>query len=291
MFDWIDREPVKGNALLIDGKVLWESESNFSFLNRGFLYGDGFFETIRVVHGIPQHLPLHQKRIESSLQAHRIETNQTIHYENFKNSLLQLCQANNIVNGGRIRVTFLRSGAGRYTPEQNQLQWIATVEPLDLNQFEINEKGLRVDIYTEMKKPLGPLANFKNISASLYVHAGLWAKTNQLDDALISNDRQNIIESTRSNLFLVSNRVLYTSGLDTGPVGGVMRAAVINVALTNGYKVYECNLSPQEMLRADELFLTNAIRGIEWVASYRTKRYFNATSKALLNLINSSLIH
>lgn len=289
MFDWIDREPESGNTLVIDGKLHRAPASNFSFLNRGFLYGDGFFETIRVANGIPQHLPLHQKRIESSLEVHRIEPNQTIDFQNFKSSLEQLCKANNLVKGGRIRVTFFRSGAGRYTPEQNQLQWIATAEPLDANQYEINEKGLRVDLYPEMKKSLGPLANFKNISASLYVHASLWAQNNQLDDALISNDRQNVIESTRSNLFLVSNRVLYTSGLETGPVGGVMRAAVINLALANGYKVYECNLSPQEMLRADELFLTNAIRGIEWVASYRTKRYFNSTSKELLKLLNSNL--
>ena len=99
-----------------------------------------------------------------------------------------------------------------------------------------------------------------------------------------------IIESTRSNLFLVSNRVLYTPGLDSGPIGGVMRAAVINLALEEGFKVYECNISPGEMLRADELFLTNAVRGIQWVASYRTKRYFNMTSKSLIESLNSRLI-
>ena len=69
-----------------------------------------------------------------------------------------------------------------------------------------------------------------------------------------------------------------------------MRAAIINVALANEYKVDECNLTPQEMLRADELFLTNAIRGIQWVASYRTKRYFNTTSRTLVNQLNATLL-
>ena len=69
-----------------------------------------------------------------------------------------------------------------------------------------------------------------------------------------------------------------------------MRAAVINLALEEGFKVYECNISPGEMLRADELFLTNAVRGIQWVSSYRTKRYFNTTSKSLIESLNSRLI-
>ena len=68
-----------------------------------------------------------------------------------------------------------------------------------------------------------------------------------------------------------------------------MRAAVARLALANGYKVYECDLSPQELLRADELFLTNAIRGVQWVSSYRTKRYFSTTSQRLLTLLNASL--
>ena len=67
-----------------------------------------------------------------------------------------------------------------------------------------------------------------------------------------------------------------------------MRAAVIAVAQAAGMKVYECNLSPQELLRADELFLTNALRGIQWVSSYRTKRYFSTTAQQLIHHLNAS---
>ena len=70
-----------------------------------------------------------------------------------------------------------------------------------------------------------------------------------------------------------------------------MRAAIINVAIENGYKVYECTLTPQELLRADELFLTNAVAGIQWVSSYRTKRYYNKTARELIRLINANLRH
>jgi len=107
-----------------------------------------------------------------------------------------------------------------------------------------------------------------------------------LDTALIQNDRMGIIESTSSNLFLVSNGVLYTPGLDGGATAGIMRAQIINLALASGMKVYECNLTPQNMLIADEVFLTNAVQGIQWVGSYRTKRYFNATIQSLMRDLN-----
>jgi branched-chain amino acid aminotransferase len=187
-------------------------------------------------------------------------------------------------------MTFFRDGGGRYTPETKSVFWVAEAEALEHNVFEINEQGLHVDLYTDMKKTKGPLSNFKNLAATIYVQSAIWASNQELDDALISNEQFQVIESSRSNLFLVSNGVLYTPGLESGPVGGVMRAAIINVALANEYKVYECNLTPQEMLRADELFLTNAIRGIQWVASYRTKRYFNTTSRTLVNQLNATLL-
>lgn len=208
----------------------------------------------------------------------------------FEASLTELIQKKNIQQGGRVRVTFFRDGGGRYTPTSNDVWWVAEAESIDANEFQLNEEGLVVDIYPEMKKTRTPLANFKNLAAQIYVHSGIWAREQELSEALISNERNHIIESTKSNLFLVSNRVLYTPGLDGGPVGGIMRAAVIQVALSHGYKVYECDLTPQELLRADEMFLTNAIRGIQWVTAYRTKRYFSSTAKELVELLNQALV-
>ena len=289
MFDSIEWQPERREKYIVNGALCDESALPHAAHNRAFQYGDGFFETIRVCNGIPQHLDLHWNRVEKSLEAHKIEKPIDWSFNSWRASLESLCQANGVEAGGRLRVSFFRMAGGRYTPQTNALEWIAEVEPLDSNAYALNENGLAVDVYPDMKKLNGPLANFKNTSALLYVQASLWAREKELDDALITNTSHSIIESTRSNLFLVSNRVLYTPGLESGPIGGVMRAAVINLALEEGFKVYECNISPGEMLRADELFLTNAVRGIQWVASYRTKRYFNTTSKLLIELLNARL--
>ena len=289
MFDSIEWQPERREKYIVNGVLCDASALPHAAHNRAFQYGDGFFETIRVCNGVPQHLDLHWNRVERSLQAHKIDEPSGWDALIWQASLESLCKANEVRAGGRLRVSFFRMAGGRYTPQTNALEWIAEVEPLDSNAYALNEKGLSVDVYPDMKKLNGPLSNFKNTSALLYVQASLWAREKELDDALITNTSHSIIESTRSNLFLVSNRVLYTPGLESGPIGGVMRAAVINLALEEGFKVYECNISPGEMLRADELFLTNAVRGIQWVASYRTKRYFNTTSKSLIELLNVRL--
>jgi branched-chain amino acid aminotransferase len=259
--------------------------------NRGFLYADGFFETVRISNGIPQNIDLHWNRITASLAAHRIQNQQYLTAQILFDALRNLCIHNGINKGGRVRITFFRDGGGRYRPESNGVAWLATSESLPDNEWSSAGNGLRIDVFDDMKKLVGPLSNFKNLNSGLYIQAALWAAENELDDALIQNHQSNIIESSHSNLFLVSNRVLFTPGLDSGPVGGVMRASVINAALSNGFKVYECNITPKEMLEADEIFLTNTIRGIQWVASYQAKRYFHETAKELTNIMNDLLVN
>ena len=286
-FQW---HPLERQYYLLNGDITTVSELPNSMFNRGFLYADGFFETVRISNGIPQNIDLHWNRITASLAAHRIQNQQYLTAQILFDALRNLCIRNGINKGGRVRITFFRDGGGRYRPESNGVAWLATSESLPDNEWSSAGNGLRIDVFDDMKKLVGPLSNFKNLNSGLYIQAALWAAENELDDALIQNHQSNIIESSHSNLFLVSNRVLFTPGLDSGPVGGVMRASVINAALSNGFKVYECNITPKEMLEADEIFLTNTIRGIQWVASYKTKRYFHETAKKLTNIMNDLLV-
>jgi branched-chain amino acid aminotransferase len=136
-----------------------------------------------------------------------------------------------------------------------------------------------------MRKPINDLSRHKTLNCQYYIMAALWSEQRGLDDCLLQNERGNIIESSNGNLFIVSNGVLYTPSLADGCVGGVMRAQVINLALTHGIKVYECSLNPQNLLAADELFFTNAVKGVQWVGTYRTKRYTHKMSGQLIDLL------
>jgi branched-subunit amino acid aminotransferase/4-amino-4-deoxychorismate lyase len=150
----------------------------------------------------------------------------------------------------------------------------------------LNAKGLEVDLYQDIKKVKTPLSNYKTKNGLLYVLAAISGKEKGLDDMLIMNDKGQILESSHSNLFVVSNGVLYTPSLADGCLAGTMRMQVINLALKNGLKVYECPILPSNLLVADELFLTNAVRGITWIGGYRTKRYFNTTARKIVSYLN-----
>lgn len=265
------------------------TELSIPVSSRSFLYADGIFETLRVVRGQVLFLEDHFLRIREGLKAHRIHPPLGFTPASLTADIQKLLDANCFHHAARVRITLSRKSDGYYTPQDSGLDVCITASELESLHYTLNKSGLTTDIYPDMKCSPNPLSRFKNIASSLYVQSGIWAKSNQLDTALIQNDKMGIIESTSSNLFLVSNGVLYTPGLDSGATAGIMRAQIINIALASGMKVYECNLTPQNMLVADEVFLSNAVQGMQWVGSYRTKRYFNATTSELLGMLNDKV--
>jgi len=276
------------NYVFARGEYVSENQLVLTRDNRAFRFGDGFFESIRVFNGKAVFFENHFARVKDCLGIFKI-----IAPENFTLELLQsqvngLIYRNNIREGGRVRITFFRKSQGFYAPRSNDLGYIIEAEATTENNFLLNPSGKSVDIYTELRKDINRLSIYKTLNAQLYVMSSLWAKEKGYDEALVQNNKGAVIESTSSNIFIVSNGVLYTPGLDDGCVAGTMRMNIINLAIDNKIKVYECTLNPQNLLTADELFLTNAIRGLEWVVSYRTKRYYNEMAKKILTFLNKS---
>jgi branched-subunit amino acid aminotransferase/4-amino-4-deoxychorismate lyase len=256
--------------------------------NRAFRFGDGFFESMRIVNGKALFLENHFARILSTASAMKMQVSPDFSIEVLRNQIQEVLKRNDIQAGGRMRITFYRRSTGFYLPKQDEMTYFIEAEALADNEFVLNATGRMVDIFSDYKKEINKLSVFKTLNCQLYVQAAIHARDKGLDEALIQNNKLSIIESNSSNLFIVSNGVLYTPTLDDGCVAGTMRMNVINLALENKIKVYECTLNPQNLLAADEMFLTNAVRGIEWIVGYRTKRYFNDMSKKLMTVLNES---
>lgn len=272
--------------LYAQGEFLLADQAVIKASHRGLRFADGFFETIRVYNGKPLFLEHHFSRVLDALKAYHIERDVNFTLQRLEREIDALLQRNQIAEGGRVRITFSRAGDGFYLPTSNALEYMIEARPLEINRFVLNEEGKVTELYPEMKKDINRLSAFKNIDSNLYVLGSIYAQEHKLHDVLIQNYRGGIIESTTSNLFLVSNGVLYTPGLEDGPIAGIVRMQVINLALEHGIKIYECNINPQNLLAADELFLTNAIHGVQWVGSYRTKRYYNVMGHRITALLN-----
>jgi len=254
--------------------------------NRAYIYGDGLFESIRVVNGLPINMENHFKRLSEGMKALRIQMAAEFSSTFFSNEIISLCEQNKIEKGGRVRLSIDRKQGGFFMPHNNEAEYFIEANSLPNNKFMLNEAGYKVDQFEDMKKQINLLSSFKTKNGLLYIMAKLRARELGQDDLLIQNDRMGIIEGGSANLFIVSNGVLYTPGLDSGCLGGTMRMQIINIALAHNIKVYECNISPQNLLVADEVFLTNAIEGIIWVSSYRTKQYVNTMSRQLIEKLN-----
>lgn len=269
-----------------NGTILTNDAPTIHAGNRGHVYGDGVFESVRIMNGVPLNLENHIRRLLEGAKAIKMRPASYYNTQFFKDKIVELCQKSEITEGGRCRISLDRVIGGAYKPESNEATFFIEVYPYDTNNFELNSKGLEIDQYSDIKKQKNFLANYKTKSGLIYVMAAINATERKLDDVLIANDNGGILESSSCNLFVVSNGVLYTPGLEEGCLAGTMRMQIINLALTNGIKVYECNILPQNLLAADEIFFTNAIRGVNWVSGYRTKRYFNNMSRKFVALLN-----
>lgn len=258
--------------------------------NRAFRYGDGLFESIRVVNGEVYNFENHFVRLTEGMKAYHIDVPENFTIDFFKNQISSLLQRNGVREGGRVKLTVYREGeAPSYYSETNEPGYIIETLEYPDNKFILNPEGLEVDLYSDIPKTVNNYSVYKSTNSFFYVNAIMYAKENGLKDCLLVNSKGGIIESTNSNLFIVSNGVLYTPPLIDGCVGGTMRMKIINLALQNNIKVYEASISPQHLLSCDEIILTNAIQGVKWVSSYRTKRFFHKVSDQLIQLLNEDI--
>jgi len=276
--------------LIYNGEFFPEDQPILSVSNRSFRYGDGLFESIRVVNGHVYNFEGHYRRLLEGMEAFNFEVPSNYSVEFFLNQINSLVQRNGIKEGGRIKLSIYRKGVeSSYLSEVNDPGFIIEARPYFSNYFTLNPEGIEIDLFNEIPKIVNNYSIYKSSNAFFYVNASIEAKKRGLKDLLLVNSRGGIIESTNSNLFIVSNGVLYTPPLSEGCVGGTMRMKIINLALENGVKVYECTISPQHILSCDEIILTNAIQGIKWVSSYRTKRYFHKIADKLISFLNEDL--
>lgn len=269
-----------------NGKIISNTGPSIMAGNRGYTYGDGLFESLRVMNGKVLNIEQHFNRLAEGAKVLKMRFPSFYTPEFFEKHIQELIELSQISEGGRVRLSIDRLGGGTYLPEINEVSYFIEVYPLENNLFGLNAKGLEVDLYQDIKKTKTPLSNYKTKNGIIYVLAAISAKEKGLDDMLLLNEKGQILESSHSNVFVVSNGVLYTPSLTDGCLAGTMRMQVINLALKHGLKVYECPILPSNLLVADEVFLTNAVRGITWIGGYRTKRYFNTTARKIVTYLN-----
>lgn len=264
-----------------NGEIVPEDFKILQVDNRSFRYGDGLFETMLYQGGEIRFLHLHVERLQKSMQTLQLE--QSTMFDEFfiKKITEDLIRKNNMVGQRvRVRLTVYRDGGGLYSPQTNRPAFLLQVQKMDI-QVRDKKVGLIVDLYAEIKKPYSDLSSIKSNNSLIYVLAGNYKKKYDYDDVFILNQDGFLCEALTSNIFVYYDKVLYTPALNQGCIDGIMRRVVMDMAEDEGIPVVEAQISPEIMKKADELFCTNAVQGIQWVMGYKQKRYFNKMSRIL----------
>jgi len=255
--------------------------------NRSFRYGDGLFESLRMSGGKLKFAELHADRLQAGMNALKMEGGILFDEYFLKQKTAELCKKNKIRDEARFRLSVYRDGEGLYTPENNKSGYILEASAMNETGYELNKKGLIINVYDEITKPINKLSNYKTSNSLLYVMAGLYKKQHRLDEAFILNQNGFLCESISSNVFVVYDKQIYTPALSEGCIAGVMRNVIMQTAKSNSIPVIEAQINPEVLNEAEEVFITNATTGIRWVMGYGRKRYFNEVTKSLSALLNA----
>lgn len=273
-----------------NGNIVGADQPLFTSTNRAFRYGDAVFETIRLMKGEILFFEKHLSRLKRSMELLGMEPHSDLTFHNLYLAIRHLDQVNQLKGNGRIRLEVFRNDGGLYTPQDNGVSYLIESEPLTNKHYQLNELGLKIELYTDIKKPVSRLSNLKSSNALYYVMAGLHKKKLNIGDCLVLNTADRIAEAISSNIFILKSGQLFTPSVDEACVAGVMRETIIEYLAEQKQKVVETSISVEDLLVADEIFLTDVIHGIRWVGAFRNKRYFNNYSRQLLREVGERYI-
>ena len=193
----------------------------------------------------------------------RMEIPQHLNIEFLENEIIKTLKASNLFEyTSRVRLSLFRSDGGFYLPTNRSLQYFIEVFHLNDKSLSLNSSGLIVDVFHDHYKPIQTISNLKGGNSLVSVLSSIFADENNLDEAIILNLESNICETTASNIFIVTDKHIITPPLSSGCVNGIIRTKVVENASLWGYSIEEKNMKTFELIKADEVFLTNSIKWI-----------------------------
>lgn len=258
--------------------------------NRGLRYGDGVFETIKLVDGNLQLADGHFARLWKGMQVLGFDIPKLVSPEKFTEAILALAKKNGHEKKARIRLQVFRGDGGLYDTVNNPFNFVIESWALPAGNDTLNSNGLELGIYSGAKKSCDTIANVKHCNFLPYVLAALYAKKEKWNDALLLNQHERICDSTIANLFIIKNNEVLTPALNEGCVAGVVRDHTIDILKANGWRIKETMITVDDLLHADEVFLTNSMYGIKWVKRIGNAVYKNDAVQKIYLLVSPTIV-
>ena len=268
--------------------TLLEENTILSTQNRGYAYGDALFETIKVSGGKVLFWEDHYFRLMASMRIMRMEIPKNFTMEFLEEEIHKTLEANasNKVSS-RVKIMIHRNEGGLYTPETNDISYVISATQIEEDFYLIKDGFYEVDLFKDYYLSPSLLSTLKTNNKALNVVGSIYAKENGLNNCLLLNTNKQVVEALNGNIFLVKGNTIKTPPLSDGCLKGVMRTQLLNIIKDlPEYELLEVSISPFELQKADELFVTNVVVGIQSISKYRKKHFNTEVAKSLVQKLN-----
>lgn len=275
-----------------NGNLVEATNSKLTSENRGYKYGDALFETLKVVNSKIFFWEDHYFRLMASMRIMRMDIPMNFTMEFLEEEILKTVEANDLSNSvARVRLNVDRGEGGKYLPgEDASIDYNIVAEPHPNPFYTIDDAFYEVDLYKDFYMAPGLLSGLKSNNKAIQVIGSIYAKENDLNNCLVLNTDKSVIEALNGNLFLVKGDRIKTPPLEDGCLKGIMRQQVLEVLRKDvNLIIEEASISPFELQKADELFITNVIVGIQPISKYRKKDYGTEFAKSVITKINAKI--
>ncbi|MDO5607837.1 MAG: aminotransferase class IV [Capnocytophaga sp.] len=260
------------------------------FVNRAFAYGDAVFDTVKYTNGKLLFWEEHYLRLMAGMRILRMEIPIPFTLEFFEQQISDTLASNNLqASTARVRTTVFRSSKGLYTPQTNDVEYIIEVSPLQNSFYELPETHYEIELYKDFYVHADLLANVKHTNRIINITGSIFAKENDYHNCLLLNHHKNIAGALNGNLFVVQGDTIKTPLLADGCLNGITRQIILKILKkTPEFTLEETSISPFELQKSDELFITNSITGIQPVSQYRKKTFTHTVAKNLIGKLNAA---
>ncbi|WP_158729383.1 MULTISPECIES: aminotransferase class IV [unclassified Flavobacterium] len=274
-----------------NGTIISQNDCKWS-QNRAFLYGDGVFETVKIVNSKILFLEDHYFRLMASMRVLRMEIPMHFTMEFLEEEIITLALKNEISSSARARITVFRNDGGYYLPQNQSVSYVIQVVSIENSHYCIVDKKYEVDLYKDFYISKQLLSSIKTTNKIINITGSIFASENGLDNCILLNDSKNVAEALQGNIFMVQGNKLITPPISEGCLNGIMRKQILQIAKKiENIEVLEEVISPFDLQKADELFVTNVIKGIQPISHYRKKIYVSKIALQLLDEINNLILN
>ncbi len=271
----------------INKRFVDTNTAKISIFDRGYLYGDGIFETMRSYAGVIFKLDDHLDRLFNALKVMRMKP--PYKKQVFEN-IIYKCIETNGIKSGYIRLAITR-GEGRFGisyKDNFRPNTVIVAKPFGEYPDWMYKSGIKSKIVSIRQNEYSPVSAIKSSNFLQFILARLYAKEDGYDEAILLNTKGNVAEAATSNIFFVKREFLVTPSIDSGILPGVTRRVIIEIAKKLKMGVRERTVSPRELKSADEIFLTNSLVEVMPVTGVNGRRVGNGLVGTVTKLLHIS---